>query len=361
MRTTIILALTLLACQLPARHAAGRAPNLPRPLPGPLRRPPADCPADCPDGCGFGGFAPCPPPATAWATPTTRSGNGGYDVLHYTLDLAVDMQSGAISGTAQLAMRAISDLRAFNLDFRGFDIQSITVADQPATYRRTAHELTIAPAMPIRHVATFTTTIAYAGVPQTTIPEAIPIPIGWNRYADGVYVVSEPSGAAAWYPVNDHPRDKATYTFRITVAKPYVVAANGLLRDTIDNGDTRTYVWEASDLLASYLATVSIGRFVEQTEQGPNGLPIRNFFPPSVAENAREVFAPTATMIDYFDDLFGPYPSRHMAWRSPTRTWASRSRRRRSRCLVATWPARGPSRPSRRWRTSWRTSGSATA
>jgi aminopeptidase N len=205
-------------------------------------------------------------------------------------------------------MQAISDLGAFNLDFQGFDIQSIVVADQPATYRRTAHELTITPAMPIRHVATFTTTIAYAGVPQTIIPEAVPIAIGWSRYADGVFVVSEPSGAAAWYPANDHPRDKATYTFRITVAKPYVVAANGLLRDTIDNGDTRTYIWLASDPLASYLATVNIGRFVGQIEQGPNGLPIRNFFPPDVAANARMVFAPTAAMIDYFDDLFGPYP-----------------------------------------------------
>ncbi|MGW8368681.1 MAG: hypothetical protein ACWGPN_08365, partial [Gammaproteobacteria bacterium] len=42
-------------------------------------------------------------------------------------------------------------------------------------------------------------------------------------------VASEPVGAAAWYPVNDHPRDKATYRFEITVPQPYVVAANGLL------------------------------------------------------------------------------------------------------------------------------------
>jgi aminopeptidase N len=235
-------------------------------------------------------------------------GNGGYDALHYTLDLLVDMQSGAISGTATLAARATTDLGAFNLDFQGFDIRSIVVGDQPAAYRRTAHELTVAPAVPIRNGEAFTATLRYDGVPQTTISDAIPIPLGWNRYKNGVYVVSEPAGAAAWYPANDHPRDKATYTFRITVPKPYVVAANGQLRDTIDNGDTRTYVWEAADPLASYLATVNIGRFVEQTGQGPNGLPIRNYFPPDVAANARAVFAPTATMIDYFDDLFGPYP-----------------------------------------------------
>ena len=40
-------------------------------------------------------------------------------------------------------------------------------------------------------------------------------------------------GASGWYPVNEHPLDKATYTLRVTVPQPYVVAANGLLEATI--------------------------------------------------------------------------------------------------------------------------------
>src|SRR5207247_1537534 len=142
--------------------------------------------------------------------------------------------------------------------FQGFTIRAITVEGSTATYSRAAHELTITPAAPLHSGATFTTTVTYSGVPQTTTSEAVPIPLGWNRYQDGVYVVSEPAGAAAWYPVNDHPRDKALYTFRITVAKPYVVAANGLLKETVDNGATRTYVWETRHPMASYLATVDI-------------------------------------------------------------------------------------------------------
>ena len=77
--------------------------------------------------------------------------------------------------------------------------------------------------------------------------------VGWFHNPDGsITTVNEPNGAAFWFPVNDHPRDKATYTFRVTVAKPYAVAANGLLAQTRDNGDTRTYVWETASPLASY-------------------------------------------------------------------------------------------------------------
>src|SRR5690606_26424638 len=101
---------------------------------------------------------------------------------------------------------------------------------------------------------------------------------GWVRYPTGVFVASEPAGAANWYPVNDHPLDKASYTFIITVEEPWVVAANGLLQDTIENDDnTITYIWHTDYLMASYLATVNIAEFEVQTQEGPDGLLIRNY------------------------------------------------------------------------------------
>ena len=46
-------------------------------------------------------------------------------------------------------------------------------------------------------------------------------------------VASEPAGAGSWYPVNDHPLDKATYTIRVTVEKPLEVASPGSLTFSI--------------------------------------------------------------------------------------------------------------------------------
>ena len=132
--------------------------------------------------------------------------------------------------------------------------------------------------------------------------------MGWTAYEEGVFVASEPDASAGWFPVNDHPLDKVTYSFHITVPEPYVVAANGLLIDVVDNGASRTYVWEASDPLASYLVTVNIAEYVMLTEVGPDGLLIRNFFPPDLAEDAAYDFGRTAEMIDLFSGLFGPYP-----------------------------------------------------
>jgi aminopeptidase N len=260
-------------------------------------------------------------PAAAQETPQPRPGapglgdpygatigNGGYDALHYTLDLDVNLDENIIAGTMTMQAQATQALSIFNLDFVGFDISEITVNDTQARFMRQGRELRIMPAEPLAVDEVFTASVTYAGVPGEGVIRADAFSRGWNRYATGVFVASEPIGAAAWYPVNDHPLDKATYTFRITVPKPYVVAANGLLLEAIDGDGVTTYVWQTDYVMASYLATVNIAEFVEVTEEGPNGLPLRNYFPARLADQATPVFAETADMIAFFEGLFGPYP-----------------------------------------------------
>ncbi|MBZ0295871.1 MAG: M1 family metallopeptidase [Anaerolineae bacterium] len=237
-------------------------------------------------------------------------GNGGYDALSYALDLDVDMENNVISGSSTMEAEATEDLSSFHLDFIGFEIESIEVNGEAAAYLRNGRELSITPEAALEDGESFTVVVAYTGEPNEDLSQQSALySSGWVRYKDGVFVASEPAGAARWFPVNDHPRDKALYSFRITVPEPYVVAANGLLQDVIINADdTTTYVWSSEYVMASYLATVNIGDFVVQTDEGPDGLLIRNYFPSRLTEDAEEVFAPTADMIEYFSSIFGPYP-----------------------------------------------------
>jgi aminopeptidase N len=237
-------------------------------------------------------------------------GNGGYDAQRYTLDLAVDVDENTIAGTVTMEATATQDLPGFNLDFAGFTISEITVNGSLADgFERDEHELSIVPAAPIANGETFTTTVTYSGVPRAGVEvEGDEFALGWQHYGDGVFVASEPSGASLWFPVNDHPLDKAAYSLRITVPKPYNVAANGLLQGKIDNGDTVTYLWEADEPMASCLVALNIADFVTQSEVGPDGVIIRNYFPRDIARQATRTFADTDEMIEYFSIIFGPYP-----------------------------------------------------
>jgi aminopeptidase N len=200
-------------------------------------------------------------------------GNGGYDVQHYTISLAVDMENQTIAGSTIIEAEATQDLSSFNLDFHGLDISNLSVDGDSAEFKRAEGELTVTPTEPLLNETAFTVTVAYTGKP-TILSEVFAGSEGLLWVEDyGVYAFGEPYGASTWYPVNDHPLDKATYTFNITVAQPYSVAANGVLEEIVDHGDgTATHVWEARDPMASYLAMINIAEFIRVTEEGPNGL-----------------------------------------------------------------------------------------
>ncbi len=236
-------------------------------------------------------------------------GNGGYDVQHYTLDLIVnDVTTSELVGKTTIEAQATQDLSSFNLDFVGFEITSLTVDGQPAEFERNRQELVVTPVGPLAEGEPFTVEVQYQGKPGEMDSMAIQIQTGWITFDGGSFVLSEPDGAASFYPVNDHPLDKATYTLRVTVPEPFEVGANGVLTETVDNGKTMTFVFEARDPMASYLATVNIDEFDIETSQSENGIPIRNYYPTGSPEELRRPFERQGEMIDHFSELFGDYP-----------------------------------------------------
>lgn len=238
-----------------------------------------------------------------------RMGNGGYDTIHYTLDLSVDMQDNVLDGTATIEALATQDLSRFNLDFQGLEIAGVLVDDAPASYKRDETELIVTPAKPLAQYQAFKVTVAYHGTPGEGLAEDVsPFSRGWYHYGDGVLVAGEPTGASRWYPVNEHPLDKATYTFRITVDEPWMVAANGTLEEVADNGDTLTYVWEMDDPMASYLVTVAVGDFIIEREVTAGGVTVRNYFAAGLPDYVKANFGRTAEMVDYYGTVFGSYP-----------------------------------------------------
>ena len=67
--------------------------------------------------------------------------------------------------------------------------------------------------------------------------------------------------ADTWFPVNDHPLDKASYRFKVTVPRGLEVVANGYLASVQRHARTVTWTLVAKDPMASYLATATIGQF----------------------------------------------------------------------------------------------------
>jgi aminopeptidase N len=234
------------------------------------------------------------------------AGNGGYDALHYSIELEVDVEENFIEAVTTIEAQATQDLSSFNFDFSPLlEISELTVNGDDADFSQEETELTITPADPIDEGDEFTVVVEYSGNPNSDGASE-----GWSYDPgnDAIFVFGEPLGAESWYPVNGHPTDKARYTVTVTVPEEYDAVSNGLLQDETDNGSTRTFVWEARDEMASYLVTLHIARLDLDESESDSGVPIRNYFFEDMPESRREEFERQGEMIDCFEDHFGPYP-----------------------------------------------------
>ena len=235
-------------------------------------------------------------------------GNGGYDVSHYTVTLDIDVDANEISGRTQIEADATQDLSSFNLDFRGLTVTQVTVGGRPADHSRAGYELTIEPGAPIPVGTTFNATVSYEGQPSTSYAPGTSLLIGWINYGAGIIAYGEPWGASHWLPVNEHPSDKALYTFIITVPEPYEAASNGELTSTTDHGETVTYVWESVHEMASYLAFLAVAQFDDVASESPGGITVVDSVEASIDESARRSLDSVPLVVDFFSELFGPYP-----------------------------------------------------
>ena len=235
-------------------------------------------------------------------------GNGGYDVSRYTVTLGIDVDANAISGRTQIEADATQDLSSFNLDFRDLTVTQVTVDGSPARHSRAGYELTIEPGGPIPAGTTFNATVSYEGQPSTSFAPGTTIRIGWINYETGIIAYGEPWGASHWFPVNEHPSDKALYTFIVTVPEPYEAVSNGELTSTTDHGERVTYVWSSAHEMASYLAFLAVAQFDEFVSESTGGITVVDSVEVSIGESARRCLDSVPLIVDFFSELFGPYP-----------------------------------------------------
>jgi aminopeptidase N len=238
------------------------------------------------------------------------AGNGGYEVDHYTLFIRYHPHTDRLNGEASIDATATQTLSRLNLDLVGLRIASITVDGVEAVWtREQQHELVVTPPVAISQAAAFTVVVRYSGVPRTFEIPGTSVRTGVIRTDDGAVIWGEPDVAAAWFPVNDHPRDKATYLIALTVPEGLKAISNGRLLGRSPGGPGRTtWSWQVTSPMASYLALAAIGRFHLRRYRTADDVPVLDAIDPRVPDGAARSLRSEERIVRFLRKSFGPYP-----------------------------------------------------
>ncbi|MFV2099939.1 M1 family metallopeptidase [Micromonospora sp. LOL_024] len=236
------------------------------------------------------------------------SGNGGYDVAHYRLGVRYDPADDRLTGRAEVSATATQGLSRFNLDLAGLDVSAVSVDGAPAEHRHADNELVVTPARGIVAGSSFTVDVTYAGVPEP-IADSVLGSGGFQHTDDGAVALGQPHSAATWFPVNDHPSDKAAYDIEVTVPDGLAALSNGVPGERTSADGWTTWRWAERSPMASYLTTLVIGDY--QVEIGDHaGKPLVTAVPEGLPATGPEAasMARTGEIADFLATCFGPYP-----------------------------------------------------
>jgi aminopeptidase N len=237
-------------------------------------------------------------------------GNGGYDARHYHLALRYPTSAPeqTVDGEVTMLARATQSLSRFNLDFAGDTVDSVRVDGSQATWTREGNELVITPRSPIRDRRKFVARIEFTSGPYVPTPEQEGLSFGWFTTLDGSVTAGQPDQSQTIYPVNDHPADMATYSFRLDVPEGVGAFANGVrLWSRTRSGRTVSY-YLMRQPMASELIQLAVGDLTEIRRGRTRGVPLRDVAAEACAETSEPMLARGPVHMDWMVDRAGEYP-----------------------------------------------------
>ncbi|MGW1271436.1 M1 family metallopeptidase [Streptomyces sp. NPDC002491] len=248
--------------------------------------------------------APAPAPETLADPVFPNLGNDGYRVTAYRLDVSYDATTTLVDATATLDLRTTQALSRLSLDSLGLDIRTVRVDGRTAAFELADEKLRITPARPLRARQRVTVCVTYTADPRRPLAHT-----AWVPTPDGFAICPQPDSAHTVFPCNDHPSDKADFTFRITVPAALRAVANGSLVCTENlAGDRTAYTYRSRSPIATELVQITVGDYVVKERQGPHGLRLRDVVPVARAEALEPALALTPGLVEWLEARLGAYP-----------------------------------------------------
>jgi len=235
------------------------------------------------------------------------------------LSFRVDPAKKRLEGDATLRLRVSHQVRRLVLDLdRNYAIERVEVDGMPvdaARWRNPEGRMQVDLPRPLAAGGQAELRIRYGGQPHEAKKAPWDGGIVWAKAPTGepwIATAVQGEGSDLLWPCIDHPMGKPLEVVQhITVPDPLVAAGNGIAEGMDERDGWRTYHWRAK-LPDTYAIALNIGPYellrADYTSRFGNTIPLRFWYLKGNKAKAEGLFAEFAPMLDFFEEVIGPYP-----------------------------------------------------
>lgn len=275
-------------------------------------------------GCSAGPVTAEPPhEPPSWSSGGSLSElQQAFDISFYDISVAVFPDEQRISGEVTAHVYAISaavDRLEFDL-VRNYDVAHVSVKGTPVTFEHEDDKLLVdlGAELRIEEDAITPVTIRYSGAPPVAVRPPWEGGFTWSedmKRRHWVGLSCQLEGAKVWLPVKDHPVSRAdSVQLAVDVPKPYMVAANGLHKQTSASPlseNRHVWHWKTRYPIHNYNINFTMGMFKVHEKRyrtsGGRDMPVLFYVLEEDAHQAGALLEMTVRKLEQLRHYFGEY------------------------------------------------------
>ena len=240
-----------------------------------------------------------------------------YDVLHYMINVDIDIDKKYIKGFVDIKSTATTDFSKLQFDLaRKMKLNRVQYLDKNLKTSRKKDAVFVEFPL-IREGENFTFRVYYEGKPLQAKNPPWDGGFVWEKDKKGrpfISVACEGEGASIWWPLKDHiadePDEGATMTF--TVPKELYCVSNGRLLEVLDSPDEtkRIFTWTVNNPINNYNISVQLGHYItiKDTIVRDSGIDTLTYYVLDYHEEiGKNHFKQSKDIIRFFEKYFGEF------------------------------------------------------
>ena len=240
-----------------------------------------------------------------------------WDLRHYDLKVEVFPDEKSIRGSNTIRYKVLDRSKVMQIDLQlPMKIDSLFQDSKKLKFETegSAHFIKF-PKKP-KVGQDYELTIYFSGKPMEAKNAPWDGGFTWTKDSNGKHFIATSNqgiGASVWWPNKDHYYDEPEDGIKmsITVPKDLMNVSNGRLLNAIDNGETKTWIWNVVNPINNYGVNINIGDYVHFSEEydGLKGVLDMDYYVlRDNLEKAKKQFTQAPLMMRAFEHWFGPYP-----------------------------------------------------